>query len=201
VELAKPLLSKLQPGVLRQMMLEKLGELAQLGTDKLAVGLNKPIAENSSHRQFPKDVAGPKEPPSLMRRAVALLLQYPVLAARVPAEITGGALSQLPGVEVFQAVLTLTTGRPGLNTGAILEAFRGSEHETVVEKLAFMADPAIDRAVEPEFDDLVLKIQEEARHLKVESLRQKQNPTPEEKAELARLLSKKGKSGNFLHDH
>jgi DNA primase len=202
VELAKPLLSKLQPGVLRQMMLEKLGELAQLGAEKLGTVINKtpPPETPSPQRRFSKDVPGPKEPPSLMRRAIALLLQNPVLASRVPTDM-GGALSELAGVEVFEAVLKVVATRADLKTGAILESFRGTEYETVVEKLAFLADPVADRAVEPEFDDLLLKLGEEARHLKVESLRQKQNPTPEEKAELARLLSKKGKSGNYLHDH
>ena len=200
VELAKPLLSKLQPGVLHRMMVEKLGELAQLGTEKLGTAINKSPEAPRMQRPFSKNVPGPKEPPTLMRRAIALLLQYPALGARMPDEVRGGALAELAGVEVFEVVLKAVESRPNAKTGAILESFRGTEHESVVEKLAFLADPVMDRAVEPEFDDLVLKLCEEARHLKVERLGQKQDPTPEEKAELARLLSKKGKSGNLLHN-
>jgi DNA primase len=86
VELAKPLLSKMQAAVLRQMMVDKLGQLAQLGTEKLGAAFKPSLAEPPSPpRQFPKDVSGPKEPPSLMRRAIALLLQHPSLATRVPA--------------------------------------------------------------------------------------------------------------------
>lgn len=201
VELAKPLLSKIQAGVLHQMMLKKLAELAQLDAGKLGAVVKGPAPEplQPQKRQFSRNVSGPKEPPSLMRRAIALLLQYPILASRVRSNC--GELSQLAGAEVFEAVLKVAGTRPDVKTGAILESFRDTEYEAVVEKLAFLADPATDRALEPEFDDLLLKLQEEARHLKVESLRKKQNPTSEEKAELARLLSQKGKSGNFLHDH
>lgn len=193
VELAKPLLAKLQPGALQQMLVDKLGQLTQVDPAKIGLGAKPAVSAASAPRQFSKGVAGPKEPPTLMRRAVALLLQHPGLAARVAVQENDAMLRELAGAEVFEAVFGLAQAHPNFTTGAMLEWFRGSEYESVVEKLAFLPDPVADRDVEAEFDDLWLKLKEEARHLRVEGLRLKQSPTPEEKAELARLLSERAR--------
>ena len=201
VELARPLLSKIQPGALHQMMLQKLGELAQLDAAKLSTLLKDPAQPLKPERQFSKHVSGPKEPPSLMRRAVALLLQHPALVARIPAQASFDSLRPLPGADVFEAILKILREHPNLSTGAVLEWFRDTEHQPIVEKLVLLADPATDRDIGPEFDDLLINLEQEARHTRVEWLRQKQDQTAEEKAELARLLSEKGKLQNLPRSH
>jgi len=195
VELARPLLSKLGIGILRQMMLEKLGELAQLDAAKISALLKTPgmVETPTVERRFTGNLSGPKEPPTLMRRAVALLLQHPRLVSQVKPEILAGSLKELPGSDVFAEVLNIVRDHPNFSTGAILEWFRGSEYQATVEKLAFLPDPAADRDVEPEFDDLLLNLHEQARRARVELLRQKPEPSSGEKAELARLLSEKSR--------
>jgi DNA primase len=200
VELAKPLLAKLQPGALQQLMYDRLGQLTQL--DPKRIGLGAQVAKEVPRaRTFSREVTGPKEPPSLMRRAVALLLQHPGLASRVTEQADDAWLRELPGAEVFEAVFGLAREHPNFTTGAMLEWFRETEQEAVVQKLAFLPDPAADRDVEAEFDDLWLKLKEEARHLRVEGLRLKQSQTPEEKAELARLLAERARPGDFPGRH
>jgi DNA primase len=201
VELARPLLSRLQPGALQQMMFDRLGQLTQLDPQRIGLG-SKPRAENTPvRRPAGRGIAAPKEPPTLMRRAVALLLQYPALGSQVPADADLTLLRELPGADVFEIVLRLAQQHPNFSTGAILEWFRGSEHEAVVEKLAFLPDPAVDRDVSSEFNDLWMKLLEEARRLRVEGLRHKQDPSPEEKAELARLLSERVRLDDFPRRH
>jgi DNA primase len=196
VELVKPLLAKLQPGALQQLMYDRLGQITQL--DPKRIGLGAEAAKDAPRvRTFSREVSGPKEPPSLMRRAVALLLQHPGLALRVKERPDDIWLRELPGADVFEVVFGLAREHPNFTTGAMLEWFRESEQEAVVQKLAFLADPATDRDVEAEFDDLWVKLKEEARRLRVEGLRLKQSPSPEEKAELARLLSERTGIGEF----
>jgi DNA primase len=197
VELARPLLSKLQPGALQQMMFDKLGQLTQLDPHRVGLGSKSRAEAPRPERHFNKTISAPKEPPTLMRRAVALLLQYPALGSQIAADADLSLVRALPGAEVFEEVLRLTQQHPNFSTGAILEWFRGSEHETVVEKLAFLPDPAIDRDVSSEFNDLWMKLMEEARRLRVDGLRHKQDPSAEEKAELARLLAEKVRSGDL----
>ena len=111
------------------------------------------------------------------------------------------SLDQLPGADVFQAVVEIVRDHPNLSTGAVLEWFRDTEHQAVVQKLVLLSDPATDRDVGTEFDDLLINLKAEARRARVEWLRQKPDPTAEEKAELARLLAEKGKSRDFSHHH
>ncbi len=193
VELARPLLSKIRPGVLSQMMLEKLGQLAQLDIEKLNALLRGSAEASNPERRFAKGVPGPKVPPSLMRRAVALLLQYPALAPQVPSEMDFAALGQLAGADIFEAVLEMLRSQPSLSTGAILERFRDTEHQPVLEKLAVLSDLVAERDVVREFDDLMVQLAKESLRARVEWLRQKQDSTQDEKAELARLLAEKGK--------
>ncbi len=204
VELARPLLSKLQAGVLRQMMLDRLGQLAQLDGEKLGALLKGSTIDAETPkpaRQLARQLGGPKEPPSLMRQAVALLLQHPPLVTRVPAELTATTLAELAGAEVFEAVVKLLQDHPNFSTGAILEWFRDSEYEAVVQKLAFLADPAADREMEPEFDDLLQRLRKMALDTRIESLKQKLDSTAEEKAELARLLAETSKLRDFPRRH
>ena len=194
VELARPLVEKLQPGVLRTMIIAKLGDLAQLGVDKLEATLKAPPGAPMPERPAVRTFGAPKEPPSLMRRTVTLLLQYPKLATRALADVD--IFSELAGAEVFIAVLKVAKEYPNSTTGTILENFRDSEHQAIVEKLAFLPDPATERDLETEFDDLLAKLCVEARGLKIKWLSQKQNPTPDDKNELTRLLTEKTKTPN-----
>lgn len=201
IELARPLLNKLQPGALQQMMFDRLGQLSQLDPRKIGLGAKPRADAPEPRRAFGRTVAGPKEPPTLMRRAVAMILQHPALATKVPVDADLRLLAPLAGADVFETVMRLGREHPNFTAGAMLEWFRGSEHEAVVQRLAFLPDPAADRDMESEFSDLWRKLLEEARRLRVEGLRQTQNPTPEEKAELARLLSERARTEDIPRKH
>ena len=83
----------------------------------------------------------------MVRLAIAMVLQHPELAAKVTDRSTF-VDQELPGMPLFLAVLDLLQGSPGLNTAAVIEHFRGTEHEAPLAKLAVWQHPALrERAV------------------------------------------------------
>jgi DNA primase len=209
VELARPLISRIQTGVLRQMMLDTLGALAQIDTAKLGE-FRAPAPASTTEPVVPRrvfqaiDKADKRA--SRMRKAVALLLQKPSLVSLIPVDID---LNPLLGAEVLRIVANTLREQPGLNTGAILERFRETEHQVSLEKLAVLADivserPATEVDMEAEFSDVVMHLSKEAVQAKIEQISQKTNPTQADMAELRRLtmmLAETGKTRDLPRRH
>lgn len=191
-ELARPLLSKMPQGVLRQMMLDRLGEISGMSVDKLSAW----IGGASTVRAPKAPPAGPaptRKPPSLVRTAIALLLHHPTLAQD---DLDTGELTALdmPGVALLSALLDLLRGQPDLTTGAIIERFRDSEYGPVLEKLAVWTHPAVQQQVDvkAEWAGVLLQLRRELHAQRTDELLHKervQGLGPAEKAELTRLLA------------
>lgn len=192
VELARPLLSKMPQGVLLQMMLDRLAELTRIDRGKLPVMSGNPESANAPSYTTRRAV-GPQEPPSIVRRAIALLLQHPTLVAKVPDPV--GLLDlDLPGMELFIVMFELIKSTPGLNTASVIENFRDSEHKHHLAKLAVWDYPAVVENVEAEFIGVISRLSEMSTRQKTARLLQKQDAgglNQMEKDELARLLSLK----------
>src|SRR3989338_4520223 len=114
VELARPLLSKMPAGVLRQMMLDQLGELSRTDPGKLPVSAGAPEQRPAQHEYRPRG-GGPREPPSMIRLAIAMLLQQPELARNVQNEDDLAELD-MPGMPLLMELLRVVKGTSGLNT-------------------------------------------------------------------------------------
>jgi DNA primase len=192
VELARPLLSKMPAGVLRQMMLDRLGELSLMDPDKLPMSAANPD-QPVPQRGFRPSGSGPREPPSVVRLAIAMLLQRPELARDVHNE---DALAELdmPGIPLLLELLRVVKGTSGLNTASIIENFSDSEHKQNLAKLAFWQHPALEQDLETEFSGVMSRLDEVSARQKTERLLQKKHAgglNQAEKDELARLLSLK----------
>ena len=192
VELALPYLSNLPLGILQQMMLQRLAESSRISAEKLSALLktvdSAPNFSNVHERVGP--VTGLKQPPSVMRTAIALLVQYPQLAQQVPDRQLLEHL-ELPGMSIFVAILDKLSTRPELNTAAILEHFRGSEHLVHLEKLVLWQHPVLEQDVEAEFQDSLIWMQKTGAKRRTEQLLNKQRDaglTQAEKSELSNLL-------------
>jgi DNA primase len=191
VELAKPLLLRIPAGVFREMMMERLAELSQLGSQKLAATMDN--TRNSTNYRPVSSGAVPKDPPSAIRLAIGMLVQHPKLAAIAPAPDLFATLDQ-PGVALLRALLEMLRGRTGLNTAAVIEHFRESEHRTHLAKLAAWDHPAFAHDVESGFAGLMEQLRRAAVKSSAERLLQKQRLSgldAGEKAELARLLGQR----------
>jgi DNA primase len=191
-ELARPHLAKLVPGVLRELLLEQLARLSQLDRSRLAALLKTDAPAVAAPRPAMRPLA-PKEPPSAVRIALALLAQNPGLAAGAPSPHSFGELDQ-PGMALFRLVLGQLQEAPAANTAALLERFRGSEHEATLAKLAAWEHPTLTQNVEAEFAGVLEQLRKTQTKFRAEKLLQKQHSgglSDAEKAELARLLSGK----------
>jgi DNA primase len=192
VELARPLLSKMPAGVLRQMMLDRLGELSLMDPDKLPMSAANPD-QPVPQRGFRPSGSGPREPASVVRLAIAMLLQRPELVRNVHNE---DALTDLdmPGMPLLLELLRVVKGTSGLNTASIIENFSDSEYKQNLAKLAFWQHPALEQDLETEFSGVMSRLEEVSARQKTERLLQKKHTgglNQMEKDELARLLSLK----------
>ena len=115
-ELAKPLLGKLPPGTFRAMMEQALQNRIGLRVELPAA---QPEAQASRPVKKPRAQQQPGSMPPI-RRAVALVLQYPEAAiAELPA---GWEQLQLPGVDVLQKLIGQVQHNPGINSAGLVES-------------------------------------------------------------------------------
>lgn len=184
-ELAQPYLSKVPRGFLRDAMLDRL-KLGKALHDKLSAGGEGPAAATS--RGFARSAGGPQHPASLMRVAVALLVQHPELAAEVTGAVFPGC--DMAGMQLFRELVEFIRSTPHANTAAIFEHFRDSEHKHTVSRLAAWDHSVLSQDVKPEFQGVLQRIERALVKEKVDTLLQKERIsglTTAEKRELADL--------------
>ena len=190
VELAKPLLSKMPAGVFRQLMWERLAAMS-------GVAVKDPGA-SASERPASAGVRlgtqGPHRPPSMVRIAIGLLVQHPELVRHVPDRDVFQPLEQ-PGAELFYALVELLRASPHLNTAAVVEHFRSTPDEQAIAKLAAWDHAAVQGDAEAQFLGVISQMRRAAAAAGAERLLRKPELSPAEKAELARLLAEKSRTG------
>lgn len=193
-ELARPIISKLPDGVFRQMMLERLSTISQLDLGTLSTLMLK-TEETKVTRAVTRTPTGLKKPPSLVRSAVAMLLQNPALVQHVP-DSNEFAGIDAPGVELLRELLALLQAEPQLNTAAVMERFRQSEYRPHLEKLVVWTHPMLEHDVEAEFRGLLEQLRRVAHTQRTDALLNKERAgglDQAERAELGRLLAEKSR--------
>ena len=202
VELARPLLAKLPPGVLKEMMRERLAQISRMDPEKLAKLLIsgekppfRPMAAAERRRSGPR-AGSPPTPTRLVRRAVALLLARPELAQMPETGSLPGALD-LPGWAFFRELLDLLRSNPGLShAGAVIERYRGSERQAHLQKLAAGEYPMAEMDLEAEFRDVLRKFTAREQEQRARSLLQPGGDLDDrQKAEAIKELLEKSRSG------
>jgi DNA primase len=194
VELARPLVERLPAGVFRDLMMEKLAEKARVNSKNLSTLLGNQQSPASRKDRVPRPRASGQ--PSLMRQAIALLVQHPQLAQKV-AERNAIAGLQQPGADLLRRLLEHLDSHGSATTGQILEHFRDSEDAGPLGKLAALNERLIadeERDLETEFRDLLRRLRQQDLENRIQELGERgQALTPEEKKELMRLHeAKKG---------
>ena len=210
VELARPLLSSLPAGILRQLMVNRLAEITHLAAENLsalmvpAEGARRPLTETPLRGPVRRPAVAQRSAkgvPTLMQTAVALLLLHPHLAQQVP------EFAILPGQTIrgggFLAdLVALLRARPELKTGFIIEHYRDSEYQPHLAKLAAWQHPMQQQDVDAEFQDLFQQLRRQINKQQTEMLTQKERLTgrldDSEKTQLRQLLVEK-QALNRLH--
>ncbi|WP_397607044.1 hypothetical protein [Silanimonas sp.] len=127
---------------------------------------------------------------SLVRTAISLLLTRPSLAAEVEHLDWIETLDQ-PGVPLFVELVHLALQRPGLSTGALLEASASNPQIDALQKLAAQPLAGDDAGLLEDFRGCVRKLRQQAIEQRVEWLKAQPSLDDEGKSELRALLSQR----------
>lgn len=186
---AKPQLEKIPFGFFRDMMWSRLAEL----TASRVVDVPENKATLRSRREGRLGASTQKRP-SLARRVLALLIQYPNLGkAAVLRELSLDGL-QFAGRELLDDVLRKIALEKPENGAILLEGYRGSSYEKMVTALAGMDLNVPEGGEEAEFSGALAQLRRQARQEKLSGLLAKdgcEGLTIEEKQELRALLKEK----------
>lgn len=145
LSLAKPKIEQVASDFYRESMMEKLATAIRREKSQLDRYVNKP----KQNQKAPQNV---KMTP--LRKAIALLLQYPYLGQSVPVRQELAQL-QLPGIDLFQALHQQTATRQ-LTTAQLLEQWRDSEFHSALEKLAVWDHQMDEQHIAAEFNDIFI---------------------------------------------
>ncbi|MGH8031758.1 MAG: DNA primase [Luteimonas sp.] len=162
-ERAKPMLAQIPDGAFGDLMHQRLTELTGVGARSAAPDTHVP-----THRVRSAAVSSaPRR--SLVRGAIALLLQRPALALELPPPYRFVALRQ-PGVDLLTELIALVSARPDITTGALLEHFDGREEATALQKLASQPMPGDEDKWQEEFLDAMAQLDRQTLQQRIDEL-------------------------------
>jgi DNA primase len=182
-ELAKPLLERLPSGMFRDMMHQALHE--RIGLKHTAT------AAPAAHKQPPRArIQRPQGSIPPIRRAVALLLQYPELAQlELP---VGWEKLDSPGISLLQELITAARRQPEIRSAALVERWEDPNTRKHLAKLAVLDLGVLDDAPE-QFVGTLSSLAADQRRSERETLLTKSRESPlseEEKQRLRELYRK-----------
>ncbi len=178
-ERARPLLTHIPDGAFRDLM---LGELDRIASVKIRI--ETPPADT------PRKPARPQER-TLVRTAVALLLQNPGFAAAIEPPHLFSTLRQ-PGIPLLIELIALARTRPEISTAAVLEHYAEREELKALQKLAVMEFPGGEVEWKAEFLDALGQLDKQTVQQRIDDLMAKQREgvlANAEKDELRSLLA------------
>ncbi len=180
-EIMKPLIKAMPDGAFRDRIIEELNQRAgnpnKLERAYLRTGQD--LRENPT-RLDTQEVANLKlgkaqrpQKRSLVRAAIAILLQQPSLALSLEGHHAFAGL-RLPGVDLLIELLELVEQRPDISTGALLEHFDGREEQVALNKLAAQSLPGDTASWTQELHDAVAQLERQLLQQRLEELQAKQ---------------------------
>ncbi len=195
-ELAKPLVRRIPAGVYRELLVESLATTVGMPASKLdrilgsgtdAQGPGSITGSPTARSRRTMTVSGGR--PSVVRRAITLLLNNPQAGDKLDVEKLAGV--NRPGVGLLHRLIETVQEEPHITTAGLLERYRGDEQGRHLGKLAAVELPEeddFDPAAELNacLDQLALA----GRRERIDFLIEKQklsSLTDEEKSELRQL--------------
>jgi DNA primase len=194
-ELAKPLVNNIPPGVYRELLIDSLADTVGLSAAKLERMLGQ--ARDKQSRPAPKPAndgkrrrsASASGRPSVVRRAITLLLNYPESGNKLDIEMLAGV--KRPGVDLLHDLIETVQREPNITTAGLLERWRHDDKGRHLGKLAAIEVPAEeDFDASAELAACLQQLEVAGRRERIEFLIEKQklsSLTDEEKAEFRAL--------------
>ena len=189
IELAKPLMSQIPQGMYSQMLSARLAEYIDVSENELYGSFyskSRPAKQKSRAGNVAK-----AEKPSVIRLAIAMLLQKPSLALSVeaPERLLG---LRMPGIDLLEKMLVFIRKNPNITTGVLLEHWHGSKEAGFLNKILHWEHHVPESGIESEFKGAIEILYRELKNQRLATLLSQSKFAPltaEEKSELARLLS------------
>jgi DNA primase len=188
-ELARPLLEQLPSGIFRELLANRLADKVGIGSEKLTAALSEGNADTAQKKRRNAPYRQTVGRPTLARRAIQLILNYPAIGNMVTAPSN---LASAPhrGIPLLLELLEITRARPELKPAGVLERFRDrSEGPHLVSLLA--EEVLIDEAgASAELGDSLQRIAAAAEQQRLEELIEKAEAAglnPAEKDEMRKL--------------
>jgi len=179
MERAQPLLNKIPDGAFADLMQQRLAELTGLSTQH---------TPPPPPRRILRPPATPAPKRSLVRSAIALLLQQPALALSLKPPYLFAKLRQ-PGITLLLELIEFIHTRPDIRTGALLEAFASHDQSQALQKLAVTLLPGEAAQWQIEFLDAIAQLNRQTLQQRIDELRIRQSALEaSEKSELRELL-------------
>lgn len=195
-ERCKPYLAQIPDGAFADLMRQRLTELTGVGARSSPPQTHVPAQRAQAARAG--TTPAPKR--SLVRHAIALLLQQPAIALALQPPYRFSALRQ-PGVPLLAEIVSLVRERPGISTGALLEHFAGREEQAALHKLATQSLPGEEEAWRAEFLDAMAQLEKQTLLQRIEELQEQVRAggfaalSAAEKAELLELQAAAARRG------
>lgn len=196
-EKTKPLINQIPEGIFKELILEKLSEAIGLSTaklNKLLVNQDYQLARNGRSRiisKLPKKKL--KGGPSVIKKAITLILNYPSIANDINHEKIGK--NAKPGVEILKKLVTTIQEKPQITTAGLIELWRDDPEGKFLGQLAISELPENeDFNAKDELQDCLHQIMRDNHKARITHLINKQSNNElasDEKKELKDLINKK----------
>ncbi len=190
-ERARPMIGQIPDGAFRDLM---YAELERQSGARTAPPSNARAPSRNEGRHATR-------PPqrSLVRTAVALLVQRPALAVDIEPPWTFAELRQ-PGVPLLVELIRLCRDRPHLSTGALLEHFANREEAPSLNKLATMELLVDEQHAQDDFLGAIRQLDVQTSQQRIDDLIARQvegGLSADERNELRELLGSVGKTAKW----
>lgn len=194
IDKAKPLIEKIPDAVYREMLQDKLGQLARMDSERLGKHIGGDTMPAPVRRVSPVQMTP-------IRRAILLLMHQPALAADADRHRETLAELDMPGTDLLLQLVEFLRDRPEISMAALLEHWRETPEGVALHKLAGVRLEIPEEGMAAEFRHVLerqlLALLTERR--RAERLRALQGRRPSElseaeKAELRALLTANGPS-------
>lgn len=185
-ERAKPMLAQIPDGAFGDLMRQQLGQLTGVGGASSANASFVPPPPRAPARAAE---AGGTPKRSLVRGAVAVLLQQPSLAQSLDGHHFAGL--RQPGVELLLEMLDIVDARPDISTGALIAHFEGRQEQQWLNTLAMQTLPGDQESWLQELHDAVAQLEKQLLLQRLDELQAKaraQGLDDTDKYELRELL-------------
>ncbi len=155
--LARPLVEKIPPGALRQLVIKRLGSLTGLESPEVDQLVGRPHSSSRMSRP-PLSSTTERQRPSLVRSAIQLLIHHPDVVANTTIP-DGLHKLELAGVPLLLELLALLANKPSLSTAGILEHFRERPEGRHLTQLATVVPPVLSpEGLVQELQDILVRL-------------------------------------------